>query len=189
MQLFRELFCDFSGQTGYVFVKRKWKDWKFLRACRLQYLFISCIITKNYGKTQRNLIQKGNLLSLLMAASLFFQMKLNTQYVIRMWLKEEHLILECIILVFTALYKLLPCCRFSAENKAKMKPCQFMPFGFGPRICIGKRLAITEMKIALAKLLREFILVKCDKTKVGTREGIGNFKKKEKKERRIWPVE
>lgn len=60
-----------------------------------------------------------------------------------------------------------------------------MPFGFGPRICIGKRLAITEMKIALAKLLREFILVKCDKTKVGTREGIGNFKKKEKKERRI----
>lgn len=63
-----------------------------------------------------------------------------------------------------------------------MKPCQFMPFGFGPRICIGKRLAITEMKIALAKLLREFILVKCDKTKVGTREGIGNFKKKKKKE-------
>lgn len=59
-----------------------------------------------------------------------------------------------------------------------------MPFGFGPRICIGKRLAITEMKIALAKLLREFILVKCDKTKVGTREGIGNFLKK-KKERRI----
>lgn len=56
-----------------------------------------------------------------------------------------------------------------------MKPCQFMPFGFGPRICIGKRLAITEMKIALAKLLRAFILVKCDKTKVGTREGIGNF--------------
>lgn len=56
-----------------------------------------------------------------------------------------------------------------------------MPFGFGPRICIGKRLAITEMKIALAKLLREFILVKCDKTKVGTREGIGNFLKKRKK--------
>lgn len=57
-----------------------------------------------------------------------------------------------------------------------------MPFGFGPRICIGKRLAITEMKIALAKLLREFILVKCDKTKVGTKEGIGNFKKKKKEE-------
>lgn len=56
-----------------------------------------------------------------------------------------------------------------------------MPFGFGPRICIGKRLAITEIKIALAKLLREFILVKCDKTKVGTREGIGNFKKKERR--------
>lgn len=55
-----------------------------------------------------------------------------------------------------------------------------MPFGFGPRICIGKRLAITEMKIALAKLLREFILVKCDKTMVGTREGIGNSNKRKK---------
>lgn len=60
--------------------------------------------------------------------------------------------------------------RFSAENKAKMKPCQFMPFGFGPRICIGKRLAITEMKIALTKLLREFIIMKCDKTKIPPKE-------------------
>lgn len=77
------------------------------------------------------------------------------------------------------MYNLLLFCRFSAENKAKMKPCQFMPFGFGPRICIGKRLAITEMKIALTKLLREFIIMKCDKTKVGSIERIGNFKKKE----------
>lgn len=66
-----------------------------------------------------------------------------------------------------------------------MKPCQFMPFGFGPRICIGKRLAITEMKIALAKLLRAFILVKCDKTKVGTREGIGNLKKEKKRKKNM----
>lgn len=87
------------------------------------------------------------------------------------------------------MYKLLPCCRFSAENKAKMKPCQFMPFGFGPRICIGKRLAITEMKIALAKLLRAFILVKCDKTKVGTREGIGNLKKEKRKKNMTGRIE
>lgn len=76
------------------------------------------------------------------------------------------------------MYNLLQYCRFSAENKAKMKPCQFMPFGFGPRICIGKRLAITEMKIALTKLLREFIVMKCDKTKVGAIDGIGNFNTK-----------
>ncbi|XP_048730209.2 cytochrome P450 3A24-like [Ostrea edulis] len=46
--------------------------------------------------------------------------------------------------------------RFSAENKAKMNPYQFLPFGYGPRLCIGKRLALTEIKIAMTKLLREF---------------------------------
>lgn len=52
-----------------------------------------------------------------------------------------------------------------------------MLFGFGFWICIGKRLVIIEMKIVLVKFFREFILVKCDKIKVGMREGIGNLKK------------
>lgn len=29
--------------------------------------------------------------------------------------------------------------RFSPENKAKMKSCVYLPFGDGPRNCIGKR--------------------------------------------------
>ncbi|XP_022290648.2 cytochrome P450 3A24-like [Crassostrea virginica] len=56
--------------------------------------------------------------------------------------------------------------RFSPENQAKMNPYQYMPFGFGPRICIGKRLAITEMKVAIIKLLKEFVVLKCNKTKI-----------------------
>lgn len=55
-----------------------------------------------------------------------------------------------------------------------------MLFGFGFWICIGKRLVIIEMKIVLVKFFREFILVKCDKIKVGVREGIGNFNKRKK---------
>ena len=32
-----------------------------------------------------------------------------------------------------------------------------MPFSFGPRICIGNRLAMAEMRIVLACLLQKFI--------------------------------
>lgn len=34
--------------------------------------------------------------------------------------------------------------RFSPENKAKMSSVQFLPFGEGPRMCIGK----TQLKIS-----------------------------------------
>ncbi|XP_062621095.1 cytochrome P450 3A19-like, partial [Saccostrea cucullata] len=56
--------------------------------------------------------------------------------------------------------------RFSAENKAKMNPYKFMPFGYGPRICIGKRLALIEIKVAMTKLLRQFVLSTCSKTNI-----------------------
>ncbi|XP_062587499.1 cytochrome P450 3A11-like isoform X2 [Saccostrea cucullata] len=56
--------------------------------------------------------------------------------------------------------------RFTPENKAKMNPYQFMPFGYGPRICIGKRLALTEIKVAMTKILREFELTTCSKTNI-----------------------
>lgn len=45
--------------------------------------------------------------------------------------------------------------RFSPENKADRDPLAFMPFGYGPRICLGMRLAMMELKIVLAYLLKE----------------------------------
>jgi cytochrome P450 len=46
--------------------------------------------------------------------------------------------------------------RFSPDEKAKRDPLVFLPFGAGPRSCIGRRLALVELKIALVHLLRQY---------------------------------
>jgi cytochrome P450 len=43
--------------------------------------------------------------------------------------------------------------RFMPENKAKLHRFQYIPFGVGPRICVGARFAMTEALIILAHWL------------------------------------
>ncbi len=54
--------------------------------------------------------------------------------------------------------------RFSKEGKAKRNPYRFLPFGHGPRSCVGMRFALLEAKLGLAALVRHFEIVPCDKT-------------------------
>lgn len=54
--------------------------------------------------------------------------------------------------------------RFSDENKANIVPGTYMPFGTGPRNCIGSRFALMEVKAFFVYLLTSFELVKCAKT-------------------------
>ena len=56
--------------------------------------------------------------------------------------------------------------RFTAEEKAKRPQLCHMPFGFGPRSCIGVRLALLEVKIALIELLQRFTFIRAPETEV-----------------------
>ncbi|XP_034946151.1 cytochrome P450 9e2-like [Chelonus insularis] len=55
--------------------------------------------------------------------------------------------------------------RFSDENKLNINSSTFIPFGLGPRKCIGERFALMETKIILAHLLQKFTIKPTDKTK------------------------
>ena len=46
--------------------------------------------------------------------------------------------------------------RFWPENRDKLDRFQYLPFGTGPRICIGATFALQEAVIALATLLKQF---------------------------------
>ncbi|KAI4464070.1 cytochrome p450 [Holotrichia oblita] len=56
--------------------------------------------------------------------------------------------------------------RFSDENKGTIEPYTYMPFGLGPRNCIGSRFAILESKTIFFSMLSKFNFVAIDKTQI-----------------------
>ncbi|XP_069676306.1 cytochrome P450 9e2-like [Periplaneta americana] len=56
--------------------------------------------------------------------------------------------------------------RFSDENKHKINPSTYMPFGVGPRMCIGNRFALLKTKLAVVHLLSRFNLKVTPKTPI-----------------------
>uniref|UniRef100_A0A3Q3X5B8 Cytochrome P450 3A n=1 Tax=Mola mola TaxID=94237 RepID=A0A3Q3X5B8_MOLML len=56
--------------------------------------------------------------------------------------------------------------RFSKDNKDNIDPYAFLPFGAGPRNCIGMRFALLMMKLAMVEILQRFSFVPCKETDI-----------------------
>nr|XP_020658074.1 cytochrome P450 3A29-like isoform X3 [Pogona vitticeps] len=55
---------------------------------------------------------------------------------------------------------------FSKENKETLDPYTFLPFGTGPRNCIGMRFALLVLKVAVVVLLQKFSFRTCEETPI-----------------------
>ena len=61
--------------------------------------------------------------------------------------------------------------RFLKENASQIIPLTFRAFGGGSRECIGRRFAMNEMKICMAKLLNKFRIELAPESKLEYEKG------------------
>ncbi|XP_075973977.1 cytochrome P450 9e2-like [Anticarsia gemmatalis] len=65
--------------------------------------------------------------------------------------------------------------RFSEENKHKIHPFVYMPFGVGPRNCIGSRFALCEVKVMIYQILQHLEVSPCERTCIPAELTTGSF--------------
>ncbi|XDV17071.1 hypothetical protein PO909_016515 [Leuciscus waleckii] len=65
--------------------------------------------------------------------------------------------------------------RFTKGNKETIDPYMYMPFGLGPRNCIGMRFAQVTMKLAIVEILQRFDVSVCAETKVPLELGVSGL--------------
>lgn len=65
--------------------------------------------------------------------------------------------------------------RFIQDGKRIMGSGTYMPFGIGPRICIGNRFALTVMKVVIFHILARCNLKTCAKTQIPLKLSVNTF--------------
>ncbi|XP_034830601.1 cytochrome P450 9e2-like [Maniola hyperantus] len=65
--------------------------------------------------------------------------------------------------------------RFSDENKHLINPIAYMPFGLGPRNCIGSRFALCELKFLVYHILLHIEVSPSEKTRLPAKLSSGTF--------------
>ncbi|KAM7342310.1 cytochrome P450 6g1-like [Cochliomyia hominivorax] len=58
--------------------------------------------------------------------------------------------------------------RFNAVNKKLLRPCTYLPFGDGPRNCIGARLGLLQVQVGLVYFLKNFSVEICSETNINS---------------------
>lgn len=68
--------------------------------------------------------------------------------------------------------------RFSDENKPKIIPGSYIPFGYGQRQCVGSRYATLDTKMMMFHILTKFSITTCPETpqKLELATGLAGFK-------------
>ncbi|XP_074485762.1 cytochrome P450 3A30-like [Sebastes fasciatus] len=56
--------------------------------------------------------------------------------------------------------------RFSKQNKQSINPYTYLPFGLGPRNCLGMRFALMMVKLALVEVLQNYSFSVCEETEI-----------------------
>ncbi|XP_023301703.2 probable cytochrome P450 12c1, mitochondrial [Lucilia cuprina] len=143
-QKLREEILNTIGKSEKLTIENT-KHLPYLRACIKEALRLYPVVFGNLRATGMDLCLSGYQIpkntNVLLPSNLLLQNESYfpkpSEYIPERWLRVEDM-------------------EFSNMSAKNINPFTFLPFGFGPRSCVGKRIVDLEMEITMANLVRNF---------------------------------